>query len=157
MNTVGLSSPRTRCRSASLLTPFSILSFISTGSRTRGYSPSASRLVRRHVLYVIFDGWADLICALCLMFSFWFVFCCFANGQWLTANGCFLEFRCKDIALFCINKIKWNYFCLFCKILLEKGDSVMSAIFFCVARKFLPLRHAVIFSMPCAWRGVKEI
>ena len=27
-------------------------------------------------------------CALCLMFSFWFAFRCFANGQWLTANGC---------------------------------------------------------------------
>ena len=31
----------------------------------------------------------------------------------------------------------------------------MSAIFFCVARKIFLLRHAVIFSMPCAWRGVK--
>ena len=43
------------------------------------------------------------------------------------------------------------------EILLEKGDSVMSAIFFCVARKIFLPRHAVIFSMPRAWRGVKEI
>ena len=63
-------------------------SFVPTDLKVRGYSPSALRLVRRLVLYVIFDSWADLICALCLMFSFWFVFCCFANGQWLTANGC---------------------------------------------------------------------
>ena len=26
----------------------------------------------------------------CLKYNFWFVFCCFANGQWLTANGCFV-------------------------------------------------------------------
>ena len=31
----------------------------------------------------------------------------------------------------------------------------MNDLFFCVARENLPLRHAVIFSMPCAWRGVK--
>ena len=44
LNTAGLSSPRTRCRSASLQTPFSILPFISTDLKVRGYSPSASRL-----------------------------------------------------------------------------------------------------------------
>ena len=27
--------------------------------------------------------------------------------------------------------------------------------FFCVTSENLPLRHAVFFSMPCAWRGVK--
>ena len=36
-------------------------SFVSTDLKVRGYLPSASRLVRRLVLYVIFDGWADLI------------------------------------------------------------------------------------------------
>ena len=92
-NTEGLSSPRPRCRSASLQTPFSILSFISTGSRTRGYSPSASRLSDALSLCVMLDSWADLISALCLMFCFWFVFCCFANGQWLTANGCFVAWN----------------------------------------------------------------
>ena len=40
------------------------------------------------------------------------VFCCFANGQRLTANGCCLEFRCKDITLFCDNKIKTELFLL---------------------------------------------
>ena len=93
----------------------------------------------------------------CLMFCFWFVFRCFANGQWLTANGCFVEFRCKDIALFCINKIKMELFLHICKNLLEYLDLVMNAIFFCVARKIFLLRHAVIFSMPCTRRGVKEI
>ena len=44
-----------------------------------------------------------------------------------------------------------------CKILLEQVDSVMNALFFCVARKNFLLRHAVIFSMQCACRGVKEI
>ena len=44
LNTAGLSSPRTRCRSASLQTPFSILPFISTDLKVRGYSPLASRL-----------------------------------------------------------------------------------------------------------------
>ena len=38
------SSPRMRCRSASLQTPFSILRFVSTDLKVRGYSPSASRL-----------------------------------------------------------------------------------------------------------------
>jgi hypothetical protein len=33
----------------------------------------------------------------------------------------------------------------------------MNAIFFCVARKIFLPRHAVIFSMPCTRRGVKEI
>ena len=28
-------------------------------------------------------------------------------------------------------------------------------LFFFVARENLPLRHAVIFPLPCAWRGVK--
>ena len=37
MNTEGLSSPRTRCRSASLQTPFSILPFIPTDLKVRGY------------------------------------------------------------------------------------------------------------------------
>ena len=72
----------------------------------RVQEPAAIRLRLRVLsdalsLCVMFDGWADLICALCLMFSYWFVFRCFANGQWLTANGCFVEIRCKDIALFC--------------------------------------------------------
>ena len=49
LNTEGLLSPQPRCSSASLQTLFSTLPFISTGSRTRGYSPSASRLVRRLV------------------------------------------------------------------------------------------------------------
>ena len=84
---MGLSSPRPRCRSASLQTAFSILSFISTGSRTRGYSPSASRLVRRLVLCVMFDSWADLICAL---FNVLFLVCISLLRQWLTANGCFV-------------------------------------------------------------------
>jgi hypothetical protein len=88
-NTEGLSSPRTRCRSASFQTPFSILSFIFP----RVQEPAAIRLRLRVLsdalsLCVIFDGWADLICVLCLMFSFWFALRCFANGQWLTANGC---------------------------------------------------------------------
>ena len=37
LNTAGLSSPRTRCRSASLQTPFSILPFIPTDLKVRGY------------------------------------------------------------------------------------------------------------------------
>ena len=78
-----------------------------------------------------------------------------ANSYWFLF--CFLEFRCKDKDLFCTNKIKTELFLLICKKLLEYGDSVMSALFFCVARKFLPLRHAVIFPMPRVWRGVKEI
>ena len=69
---------------------FLFIPFVSTDLKVRGYLPSASRLVRRLVLYVIFDGWADLISALYLMFCFWFVIRCFANGQWLTANGCFV-------------------------------------------------------------------
>jgi hypothetical protein len=40
---------------------------------------------------------------------------------------------------------------------LEQVDLVMNALFFCVARKFLPLRHGVIFSMPRTRSGVKEI
>ena len=68
--------------------------------------------------------------------------CCFvllANGQWLTANGCLV-----------VN------FCLFSKILL--GHTCLSKIvlYFCVARENLRPRHAVNFSMPCAWRGVKK-
>ena len=31
----------------------------------------------------------------------------------------------------------------------------MNALFFCVARKIFLLPHAVIFPLPCAWRGVK--
>ena len=38
---------------------------------------------------------------------------------------------------------------------MERPDSVMNALFFCVARENLRPRHGVIFSMPCAWRGVK--
>ena len=91
-------------------------SFVSTDLKVRGYLPSASRLSDALSLCVIFDGWADLISALCLMFCFWFVFRCVANGQWLTANGCFVEFRYKVIALFCYYKIKFNYFRLFVKI-----------------------------------------
>ena len=41
--------------------------------------------------------------------------------------------------------------------LLEKGDLVINAIFFCVARKIFLPRHPVIFSMPRTRRGVKEI
>ena len=101
-------------------------------------------------LCVIFDGWADLISALCLMFCFWFVFRCFANGQWLTANGCFVEFRYKVIALFCNNKIKMNLFSLICKKLLESRVSAgFRYIFFLWRKNFLP-RHAEIFSLPCA-------
>ena len=32
----------------------------------------------------------------------------------------------------------------------------MNDLFFCVARKIFLLRHGVKFSMPCAWRGVKN-
>ena len=39
---------------------------------------------------------------------------------------------------------------------MERGDSVMNALFFCVAREKIRPRHAVKFSMPCAWRGVKN-
>ena len=46
-------------------------------------------------------------------------------------------------------------FCLFCKILLEHTYLSKIALYICVARENLPLRHAVIFSMPCAWSGVK--
>ena len=46
-------------------------------------------------------------------------------------------------------------FCLFYKILLEHTYLSKIALYICVARENLPLRHAVIFSMPCAWRGVK--
>ena len=67
-----------------------------------------------------------------------------------------LQFRYKDNALFCYNKIKTEYFCLFCKILLERACLFKTAVFFCVAREKIRPRHAVIFSMPCAWRGVKE-
>ena len=84
-NTVGLLSPRPRCRSASSQTPFPVLSFISTDLKVRGYSLSASRLVRRLVFVCIFDGWADLICAL---FKVWFLVCFALLRQWLTANGC---------------------------------------------------------------------
>ena len=62
-----------------------------------------------------------------------------ANGQWLTANGCFVV-----------------YLCLFCKILLGHTYLSKIALYFCVARKNLRPRHAVNFSMPCAWRGVKK-
>ena len=48
------------------------------------------------------------------------------------------------------------YLCLFCKILLERACLSKAAVFFCVARENLRPRHAVIFSMPCAWRGVKN-
>ena len=48
------------------------------------------------------------------------------------------------------------YFRLFCKILLEYSHLSGIAVFFCVARENLRPRHAEIFSMPCAWRGVKE-
>ena len=132
-------------------------SFVSTDLKVRGYLPSASRLSDALSLCVIFDGWADLISALCLMFCFWFVFRCFANGQWLTANSCFVEFRYKVIALFCYNKIKIKLFSLICKYLLESWDSAgLRFIFFLWRKNFLP-RHAEIFSLPCAWRGVKEI
>ena len=49
-------------------------SFVSTDLKVRGYLPSASRLVRRLVLCVMFDSWADLICAL--------------FNVWLLAVGC---------------------------------------------------------------------
>ena len=83
------SSPRMRCRSASLQTPFLFFVFVSTDLKVRGYWPSASRLSDAHPfpfvpsdmysvwpssfasrlsdalsLCVIFDGWVDLICAL---------------------------------------------------------------------------------------------
>ena len=48
-----------------------------------------------------------------------------------------------------------DYFCLLCKNLLERACLSGIAVFFCVARENLRPRHAVIFSMPCAWRGVK--
>ena len=51
-----------------------LLLFYFHGLKVRGYSPSASRLVRRLVLCVMFDGWADLICAL--------------FNVWLLAVGC---------------------------------------------------------------------
>ena len=46
-------------------------------------------------------------------------------------------------------------FCLFCKNILEHTYLSKIALYICVARENLPLRHAVIFSMPCAWSGVK--
>ena len=52
-------------------------------------------------------------------------------------------------------KIKRNYFCLFCKILLQRACLSGIAVYFCVARENLRPRHGVIFSMPSAWRGVK--
>ena len=88
-NTDGLSSPRRRCRSASLQTPFLLL-FCFHGLKSPRLFAFGFASFRRLVLYVIFDSLADLISALCLMFCFWFVFRCFANGQWLTANGCFV-------------------------------------------------------------------
>jgi hypothetical protein len=50
-----------------------------------------------------------------------------------------------------------DLFLLICKKLSEQVDLAMNALFFCVARKIFLLRHAVIFSMPCTRRGVKEI
>ena len=64
---------------------------------------------------------------------------CFANGQWLTANGCLVV-----------------YLCLFCKILLGYTCLSKIALYFCVARENLRPRHAENFSMRCAWRGVKK-
>ena len=46
-------------------------------------------------------------------------------------------------------------FCLFCKILLEHTYLSKIALYICVARENLRPRHAVNFSMPCAWSGVK--
>ena len=43
-----VSSPRMRCRSASLQTPFLFFVFVSTDLKVRGYSPSASRLSDAH-------------------------------------------------------------------------------------------------------------
>ena len=42
------SSPRMRCRSASLQTPFLFFVFVSTDLKVRGYWPSASRLSDAH-------------------------------------------------------------------------------------------------------------
>ena len=78
-NTVGLLSPRPRCRFASLQTPFLLL-FCFHGLKSPRLFAFGFASFRRLVLYVMFDGWADLISALCLMFNFWFVFRCFANG-----------------------------------------------------------------------------
>ena len=64
---------------------------------------------------------------------------CSQLRQWLTANGCFVV-----------------YLCLFCKILLEHTCLSKIALYFCVARENLRPRHAVNFSMPCSWRGVKK-
>ena len=83
------------------------------------------------------------------MFSYWFVFRCFANGQWLTANGCCFVVRNNAAKIML-------YFCLFCKNLLERACLSKIAVFFCVAREKIRPRHAVKFSMPCVWRGVKE-
>ena len=38
---------------------------------------------------------------------------------------------------------------------MERACLSKIALFFCVARENLRPRHGVIFSMPCAWRGVK--
>ena len=46
-------------------------------------------------------------------------------------------------------------FCLFCKILLEHTYLSKISLYICVARENLRPRHAVNFSMPCAWSGVK--
>ena len=50
---------------------------------------------------------------------------------------------------------KGIFFACFVKKISEQVDLVMNALFFCVARKIFLLRHAVIFPLPCAWRGVK--
>ena len=60
------------------------------------------------------------------------------------AEGVF-QFRCKDITLFCYNKIKMNYFLCFCKILLESWFLMAGGCDFFMARKILRPRHAVCF------------
>ena len=61
---------------------FLFIPFVSTDLKVRGYLPSASRLSDALPLCVIFDDWADLICALCLIFSFGLYFAAspMANG-----------------------------------------------------------------------------